>query len=146
MAAGRLAKRTLDALLANGVTGFLWDEDLKGFGVKTSANGSASYLVQYRIGGRESKTRRYTIGGHGSPWTPAMAREEAARMLMLGRKVGITAPAKEGGQNHADGATDAGIIGKGTARLHRGAASNPSRRGHFQQNRTISCRWFASIA
>lgn len=83
MATGRLTKRTLDALLANGVTGFLWDEDLKGFGVKTSANGTASYVVQYRMGGRESKTRRYTIGGHGSPWTPAMAREEAARMLML---------------------------------------------------------------
>lgn len=83
MATGRITKRTLDALLANGVTGFLWDEDLKGFGVKTSSNASASYVVQYRMGGRESKTRRYTIGGHGSPWTPAMAREEAARMLML---------------------------------------------------------------
>jgi integrase len=83
MATGRLTKRTLDALLANGVTGLLWDEDLKGFGVKTSSNGSASYVVQYRMGGRESKTRRYTIGGHGSPWTPTMAREEAARMLML---------------------------------------------------------------
>lgn len=83
MATGRLTKRTLDALLANGVTGFLWDKDLKGFGVKTSANGSASYVVQYRMGGRESKTRRYTIGGHGSPWTPALAREEAARILML---------------------------------------------------------------
>lgn len=83
MATGRITKRTLDALLANGVAGFLWDEDLKGFGVKTSSNASASYVVQYRMGGRESKTRRYTIGGHGSPWTPAMAREEAARMLML---------------------------------------------------------------
>ena len=83
MASGRITKRTLDALLANGVAGFLWDEDLKGFGVKTSSNGSASYVVQYRMGGREAKTRRYTIGGHGSPWTPAMAREEAARMLIL---------------------------------------------------------------
>lgn len=83
MATGRITKRTLDALLANGVTGFLWDEDLKGFGVKTTAQGSASYVVQYRMGGREAKTRRYTIGGHGSPWTPATARDEAVRMLML---------------------------------------------------------------
>jgi integrase len=83
MATGRITKRTLDALLANGVAGFLWDDDLKGFGVKTTALASASYVVQYRMGGREAKTRRYTIGGHGSPWTPAMAREEAVRMLML---------------------------------------------------------------
>ncbi|MDV3458187.1 integrase family protein [Sphingomonas sp. HF-S4] len=83
MATGRITKRTIDALLANSVAGFLWDEDLKGFGVKTTAHGSASYVVQYRLGGREAKSRRYTIGGHGSPWTPAMARDEAVRMLIL---------------------------------------------------------------
>ncbi|WP_439540971.1 Arm DNA-binding domain-containing protein [Sphingomonas sp.] len=83
MATGKVTKRTLDALLANKVAGFLWDEDLKGFGVKTAVTGTASYIVQYRMGGRESKTRRYTIGGHGSPWTPSTAREEAGRMLML---------------------------------------------------------------
>jgi hypothetical protein len=46
------------------------------------ASGSAPYVLQYRIGDRESQTRRYTIGGHGSPWTPATARAEAARLLM----------------------------------------------------------------
>lgn len=40
-------------------------------------------MLQYRMGGRESKTRRYTIGSHGSPWTPATARAEAGRLLML---------------------------------------------------------------
>ncbi|MCW3838143.1 tyrosine-type recombinase/integrase [Sphingomonas canadensis] len=83
MATGKITKRTVDALLANAVTGFLWDEDLKGFGLKITSAGSASYVVQYRMGGREAKTRRYTIGGHGSPWTPSTAREEAARMLFL---------------------------------------------------------------
>lgn len=83
MATGKITKRTLDALQANAVAGFLWDEDLKGFGLKITSGGSASYVVQYRMGGREAKTRRYTIGGHGSPWTPATAREEASRMLML---------------------------------------------------------------
>ncbi|MGW8203696.1 tyrosine-type recombinase/integrase [Sphingomonas bisphenolicum] len=83
MATGRITKRTLDALMANSVAGFLWDEDLKGFGLKISSGGTASYVVQYRMGGREAKTKRYTIGGHGSPWTPATAREEASRMLML---------------------------------------------------------------
>jgi integrase len=83
MATGKVTKRTLDLLLSNKIAGFLWDEDLKGFGLKTSALGSASYVLQYRMGGRESGTRRYTIGSHGSPWTPATARAEAVRLLLL---------------------------------------------------------------
>lgn len=83
MATGKITKRTLDAMLANGVAGFLWDEDLKGFGAKTGSSGSASYVLQYRMGGREAKTKRLTIGTHGSPWTPATARVEAQRLLFL---------------------------------------------------------------
>nr|WP_293842829.1 integrase arm-type DNA-binding domain-containing protein [Sphingopyxis sp.] len=40
-------------------------------------------MLQFRMGGRESKTRRYTIGSHGSPWTPATARAEAERLAIL---------------------------------------------------------------
>lgn len=83
MATGRISKRTLDAFQSSGLSGFLWDEDLKGFGVRVSASGTASYVVQFRMGGRESSTRRFTIGTHGSPWTPATAREEAIRLLLL---------------------------------------------------------------
>lgn len=83
MATGKITKRTLDALVDGGVAGFLWDQELKGFGLKTSASGSASYVIQYRLGGREAKTKRYTIGTHGSPWTPASARSEASRLLIL---------------------------------------------------------------
>jgi Arm DNA-binding domain len=83
MATGRISKRTLDAFQSSGMTGFLWDEDLKGFGVRVAASGAASYVVQFRMGGRESPTRRYTIGANGSPWTPATAREEAIRLLIL---------------------------------------------------------------
>lgn len=70
MATGKITKRTLDALQTGAVTGFLWDDELKGFGLKISAGGAASYVVQYRMGGREAKTRRYTIGGHGSTRKP----------------------------------------------------------------------------
>lgn len=65
MATGRISRRTLDALLLAAVDGFLWDEDLRGFGLKTTSHGAASYVVQYRMGGREANTRRYTIGAHG---------------------------------------------------------------------------------
>lgn len=65
------------------VSGFLWNVELKGFGLKITAGGSASYVVQYRMGGREAKTPRYAIGSRGSPWTPFTAREEATRLLRL---------------------------------------------------------------
>lgn len=83
MATGKITKRTLDSLQTSGMSGFVWDEDLKGFGVRITASGSVSYVIQYRLGGREAKSRRYTIGGHGSPWTPATARSEAQRLLIL---------------------------------------------------------------
>jgi hypothetical protein len=57
---------------------FLWDSEVLGFGVNISAAGRRSYILQYRFGGR---ARRYTIGAHGSPWTPDTARDQA-KILM----------------------------------------------------------------
>lgn len=61
---------------------FLWDASLSGFGVKVTPSGTKTYLVQYRLGGRGSATKRYTIGRHGL-WAPAAARAEAERLLRL---------------------------------------------------------------
>jgi integrase len=61
---------------------FLWDPELRGFGIKITPKGAKTYVLQYRMGGRGTPTRRYTIGTHGSPWTPATAREEAQRLLL----------------------------------------------------------------
>lgn len=52
MATGKITKRSVDALLLAAIEGLLWDEDLKGFGLKTTSRGSASYVLQYRMGGR----------------------------------------------------------------------------------------------
>lgn len=65
---------------------FLWDTDLRGFGLKVTPAGNKVYLVQYRLNGRAGKTQRVTIGNHGSPWTPAKAREEAERLLIAVRQ------------------------------------------------------------
>jgi integrase len=65
---------------------FIWDDELKGFGLRTTPNGSQSYVLQYRMGGREARSRRYTIGRHGSPWTPTTARKEAERLLIMVRQ------------------------------------------------------------
>ena len=50
------------------------------------ASGAKSYIVQYRISGTSSPTRRVTIGRHGAPWAPDQARERAADLLEQVRK------------------------------------------------------------
>ncbi len=80
--AKRINKSLVDELAAGEADGSIrWDCDLRGFGVRRNKNGTITYLVQYRLGGRTGRTRRITIGRHGSPWTPAEARTEARRLL-----------------------------------------------------------------
>lgn len=74
---GRITKRSVDALKAGASSRFLWDRRLPGFGARITPNGVLSYVFQYEIAGR---SRRLTIGRHGSPWTPAAARVEAIRL------------------------------------------------------------------
>lgn len=83
MATGKITKRSVDSFSVGNRDQFLWDEDLKGFGLKLTPNGARSYVYQYRLGGREAKVRRYTIGSHGSPWTPTTARDEAVRLTYI---------------------------------------------------------------
>ncbi len=79
----RITKAGVDSVAAAAATVIHWDDRLKGFGLKIEPSGKKSYLVQYRMGGRGSSTRRYTIGPHGSPWTPTTARDEAERLLHM---------------------------------------------------------------
>ena len=78
----KLTKRLIDALPTKNAAQYLWDDQLKGFGVRASTNGSKSYLVRYRVGvGRRARQRKITIGRHGSPWTVETARKEALSIL-----------------------------------------------------------------
>lgn len=89
LAVGKLTKQSVLALAvpAKG-RAFLWDETLKGFGIMVTHKNMRSYVVQYRIGGREAATRRITIGQHGNPWTQEKARERARELLeMVRRKI-----------------------------------------------------------
>jgi len=77
----KITKRNVDAVVPGERDLFLWDAEVKGFGLKVTPAGSKVYMLQYRMGGRDTPTRRYTIGKHGSPWTPDEARDEAKRLL-----------------------------------------------------------------
>lgn len=74
----RITKRIVDAARPSDRDFLIWDTDTKGFGLKVTPTGKRVYVMQRRVGGR---VRRYTIGLHGSPWTPDLARDEALRLL-----------------------------------------------------------------
>ena len=60
-----------------------WDDTLKGFGLRVTARGSISFIVQYAIAG--GKKKRQTIGRHGT-YNVAEARDEAKRILLAVHK------------------------------------------------------------
>src|SRR6516162_10858034 len=83
----KITKRTVDAVRPSRVDRFLWDTELKGFGLKVTPAGSKVYILQYRKGGRVRvegagscnrwhPTKRVTIGRHGA-LTPEQARDKA---------------------------------------------------------------------
>jgi integrase len=86
MASGLITKRAVDAVQPEARQTLLWDTRLKGFGLLVLPSGSRSYIFQYRIGGRSGRLRRYTIGRHGSPWTPDSARKRAEDLAETVRK------------------------------------------------------------
>ena len=72
----RLSKRTVDAVQVppNGEA-FVWDSELRGFGLRVKASGVKAYLIQYRtLAGR---TRRHMLGRHG-----VLAPEEARGLAL----------------------------------------------------------------
>jgi integrase len=77
----KITKRTVDAARCpSGVEReYLWDSDVKGFGLMLTSRGTKSYVLQYRT--PEGRSRRVTIGRHGSPWTAEDARQRALEML-----------------------------------------------------------------
>ncbi|SFP26071.1 Site-specific recombinase XerD [Qipengyuania nanhaisediminis] len=78
---GKLTQARVDKAEQRAKQYFIWDRDLKGFGLRISPGGAKSYVIQYRMGGRGFPAKRYTIGKHDSPWTTVAARGEAKRLL-----------------------------------------------------------------
>ena len=78
-----MAEKLTDKLVKTATTpdkGFrlIWDRDVRGFGIRITAAGARSFILNYR---RKSDglERRWTIGGFPD-WGTAAAREQAARL------------------------------------------------------------------
>lgn len=76
----RISKSVADGVRPAKKDTYLWDSHLRGFGLKTTPTGHKTYIIQYRLGGRNGRTRRFTIGTHGRI-TADQARKEAKRLL-----------------------------------------------------------------
>jgi integrase len=81
-----ITKEAVDKLAADEI---LWDDVVRGFGVRRRGGAGAHYFVKYRVGKRQ---RWVTIGEHGSPWTPTSARKRA--LIVLGRVADADDPAE----------------------------------------------------
>ena len=59
-----------------------WDEgkgSVSGYGIRRRTGKTVVYMLKYRT--LDGRQRWHTIGRHGAPWTPDMARDEARRLL-----------------------------------------------------------------
>ncbi|TBW38415.1 DUF4102 domain-containing protein [Siculibacillus lacustris] len=75
---GKLTKRTVDAVRPSDTTAFVWDIELRGFGLRTSPGGKKAYVVQYRA--ENGRQRRQTLGA-ATVLTPDQARDLARSAL-----------------------------------------------------------------
>lgn len=88
----KITKGSIEKLATKKPHEFIWDDTLKGFGVKVYKSGRKSFVVQGRLYGRN---RRFTIGAFGSPWTAEQARKKAFDYLsMLANGIDPTAEQK----------------------------------------------------
>jgi len=79
MRQAKLTKRLVDSTeYQGGPDTRVWDAELAGFCLRVYPSGRKSYAVKYRVDGRQ---RWYTIGAHGSPWSPDEARLKARQIL-----------------------------------------------------------------
>ncbi|MCA3440051.1 MAG: integrase arm-type DNA-binding domain-containing protein [Rhodobacter sp.] len=75
----RITKQEIDALPApESGDVVLWDDDLKGFGLRLSPGGARAFVIQYR--NAQGRSRRLTLGRYGK-LTPTEARDRAKKLF-----------------------------------------------------------------
>lgn len=76
----RITKSFIDKLKPGEKDVFVYDTELKGFGLKVTPKGKKTFFVQYRLGGRETYAKRKTLGVYGTI-SPDEARRDAKGYL-----------------------------------------------------------------
>ncbi len=87
----KITKRSVDGAAPGEQEYFIWDEELKGFGLRVYPSGRKMYLAQFRAGGR---VRRVNVGLHGAI-TAEDARTEAMKHLSVVRLGGDPAAERD---------------------------------------------------
>ena len=100
MARAKITEREINTLRVasrrTGKNAFLWDTELRGFGLRVSANGHCTWLVQKWVGGRRGKLKRIVVG-HLPPMTIGEARAKArSGALSIVEPVQTDAVARDG--------------------------------------------------
>ncbi len=80
MPQAKLTKSEINQITASNRDQIFWDTELTGLGLKVTPKGRKSFLVQYRLGGRGTPTKKVKIGDYGRI-TLQQARKEARRIL-----------------------------------------------------------------
>ncbi len=75
----RLTKRLVDSAAPTSEAEFrIWDASVRGFFLRVWPGGRKTYCLKARANGVQ---RWVTIGEHGAPWTPEMARDKALELI-----------------------------------------------------------------
>lgn len=74
----KLTKTVVDAEQPGEKERLIWDDEIKGFGLKVFPSGAKSFVFQYRVA--EGRSRRATIGQYSETLTADQARKRAKEM------------------------------------------------------------------
>ena len=96
----RLVKSLRKKAQREGGTLFCWDTDVRGFGIKATASGQVSWLVQKWVGGREGGAKRIVIGHLSPAMGLDKARYEAGIVIGDVHKHGLASIVSRKKQQH----------------------------------------------
>ena len=130
----RITKRAIDLLVPTGKRSFIWDAELKGFGLQVEPTGTKTYILRYRPKGfgSDGPKRFFKIGRHGD-LTADEARVQAKAILGIVASGGDPAlAAKDARADHVRASQSMSIQGLGDLFLKEHVAAK--RKGSTANN------------